>query len=73
MRKHVYLILPVITAAFWMMPKDEQYYGQWPKCGEIDIMEVLGDSRKVNYGSLHYGEPHNQSQGSYSLSDGTGG
>ena len=26
----------------WMMPTDESYYGQWPKCGEIDIMEVLG-------------------------------
>ena len=29
--------------AFWMMPDDESLYGQWPKCGEIDIMEVLGD------------------------------
>ena len=56
--------------AFWMMPKDEDYYGQWPKCGEIDIMEVLGDSTKVNYGSLHFGEPHKQSQGMYDLADG---
>ena len=29
--------------AIWMMPQDEQFYGQWPKCGEIDIMEVLGN------------------------------
>nr|MCR4685427.1 carbohydrate binding domain-containing protein [Lachnospiraceae bacterium] len=36
----------------------------------IDIMEVLGDSTKVNYGTLHFGEPHKQSQGSYSLSTG---
>ena len=56
--------------AFWMMPKDESYYGQWPKCGEIDIMEVLGDSTKVNYGTLHYGEPHKQSQGMYDLASG---
>ena len=56
--------------AFWMMPQDEDYYGQWPKCGEIDIMEVLGDSTKVNYGTLHYGEPHKQSQGMYDLADG---
>ena len=56
--------------AFWMMPQDEDFYGQWPKCGEIDIMEVLGDSTKVNYGTLHFGEPHKQSQGSYSLSTG---
>ena len=56
--------------AFWMMPQDEDNYGQWPKCGEIDIAEVLGDSTNTNYGTLHYGEPHNQNQGSYTLSDG---
>ncbi len=56
--------------AFWMMPQDEDHYGQWPKCGEIDIMEVLGDSTKVNYGTLHFGEPHKQTQGSFSLGDG---
>ena len=27
--------------AAWMMPTDESYYGQWPKCGEIDIMEMI--------------------------------
>ncbi len=57
--------------AFWMMPQDESYYGQWPKCGEIDIMEVLGNSTTMNYGTLHYGEPHKQNQGSYTLSSGT--
>ena len=57
--------------AFWMMPQDEGYYGQWPKCGEIDIAEVLGDSTNVNYGTLHYGEPHKQNQGMYTLSDGS--
>ena len=25
--------------AIWMMPQNETVYGQWPKCGEIDIME----------------------------------
>jgi len=57
--------------AFWMMPDDEEYYGQWPKCGEIDIMEVLGNSTSMNYGTLHYGEPHKQQQGSYTLSSGS--
>ena len=57
--------------AFWMMPQDEQFYGQWPKCGEIDIMEVLGNSTTMNYGTLHYGEPHKQNQGSYTLASGT--
>lgn len=56
--------------AFWMMPKDEEYYGQWPKCGEIDIMEVLGNSTTMNYGTLHFGEPHKQQQGSITLSEG---
>ncbi len=56
--------------AFWMMPQDEEFYGQWPKCGEIDIMEVLGDTTNTLYGSLHYGEPHEQKQGSFNLADG---
>ena len=49
--------------AFWMMPGDESFYGQWPKCGEIDIMEVLGNDVNKLYGSLHFGEPHTQRQG----------
>ena len=56
--------------AFWMMPQDEDFYGQWPKCGEIDIMEVLGNSTNVLYGTLHYGEPHEQQQGMYNLAEG---
>ena len=56
--------------AFWMMPQDENFYGQWPKCGEIDIAEVLGDSTNTNYGTLHYGEPHKQNQGTYILDSG---
>ena len=56
--------------AFWMMPTDESLYGQWPKCGEIDIMEVLGDKTNKAYGTLHFGEPHTQKQGSYTLDKG---
>lgn len=51
--------------AFWMMPTDENLYGQWPKCGEIDMMEVMGQETNKLYGTIHYGEPHDQSQGSY--------
>ncbi len=57
--------------AIWMMPQDEQYYGQWPKCGEIDIMEVLGNQVDVAYGTLHYGEPHAEQQGTVQLTDGS--
>ncbi len=48
--------------AFWMMPTNEGFYGQWPKCGEIDIMEVLGNQTDTQYGTLHFGEPHTQKQ-----------
>lgn len=50
--------------AIWMMPKDESYYGQWPKCGEIDIMESLGHQTNISYSTIHYGEPHGEQQGS---------
>lgn len=56
--------------AGWMMPTDESYYGQWPKCGEIDVMEVLGDDTSTAYGTIHYGEPHNQQQNTFKLTDG---
>ena len=46
--------------AFWMMPENESYYGQWPKCGEIDIMEVHGSALDTSYSTLHFGEPHRQ-------------
>lgn len=56
--------------AFWMMPLDEDYYGQWPKCGEIDCMEVLGDKLDTVHGTIHFGEPHEQRQGSWTLEEG---
>ncbi len=57
--------------AIWMMPTDEDYYGQWPKCGEIDIMEVLGNQTHIAYGTVHYGEPHAEQQGIYTLDNGS--
>ncbi|MCH5249968.1 MAG: carbohydrate binding domain-containing protein [Lachnospiraceae bacterium] len=56
--------------AFWMMPTDEGYYGQWPKCGEIDVMEVHGSNLTTSYSTLHFGEPHMQQQGTYTLPSG---
>lgn len=57
--------------AFWMMPTNENLYGQWPRCGEIDIMEVLGNDTDKSYGTIHYGNPHSESQGSYQLTAGS--
>jgi len=56
--------------AFWLMPTDESFYGQWPKCGEVDIMEVLSDDTTTLHGTLHFGEPHSQKQGTYKLPEG---
>lgn len=53
--------------AIWMMPTEESRYGNWPKCGEIDIMEVLGSDVKTAYGTVHYGEPHAEQQGVVTL------
>ncbi len=57
--------------AFWLMATDENIYGQWPRCGEIDIMEVHGSNTKTTYGTLHYGNPHGQSQASLTLVEGS--
>ena len=53
--------------AAWMMPTDEGKYGQWPKCGEIDIMEVLGNDPTTAYTTVHYGEPHCDQQATHKL------
>ena len=57
--------------AIWMMPTDEDHYGQWPKCGEIDIMEVLGSTVTKAYGTVHYGEPHAEQQKAFKLKKGS--
>ncbi len=56
--------------AFWLMPTDENLYGQWPRCGEIDAMEVMGQDTKKVYGTIHYGNPHAESQGTKTLTEG---
>jgi len=56
--------------AIWMMPHEGRY-GQWPKCGEIDIMEILGNEPNVSYSTIHYGEPHAQQQGKMVLEEGS--
>ena len=57
--------------AIWMMPQSESLYGQWPRCGEIDIMEVLGNDVKTAYGTIHYGAPHAEQQGTVRLDSGS--
>ena len=61
--------------AFWLMATDEGLYGQWPKCGEIDIMEVMGQNTSKSYHTIHYGYSsgagHKENQGSKVLTDGS--
>ena len=54
--------------AFWLMPTDESIYGEWPKCGEIDAMEVMGQETDKCYGTIHFGDPHQEKQKTYKLS-----
>lgn len=56
--------------AFWMMPTNENLYGQWPRCGEIDCMEVMGQETDKVYGTIHYGNPHREGQETYKLANG---
>ena len=55
-----------LLPAFWLMATDEGLYGQWPKCGEIDIMEVMGQNTSKSYHTIHYGynnDTHKENQG----------
>ncbi len=38
-----------IWPAFWMMGVN----GNWPACGEIDVMENIGKEPSINHGSMH--------------------
>lgn len=59
--------------AFWLMANDEQTYGQWPQCGEMDIMEVKGQNTDVSYHTIHYGynsgNGHKENQGKCKLGE----
>jgi beta-glucanase (GH16 family) len=41
-----------IWPAFWLLGNDCDQ-NAWPQCGEIDIMEYLGDAPTVVFGSVH--------------------
>ena len=65
--------LPVGTGfwpAFWLLPTDEEKYGEHPMSGEIDIMENVGWEPDTNHASVHCGNPLTSDSKSYTLKNG---
>lgn len=60
-----------IWPALWMLGSNIGTIG-WPKCGEMDMMEVLGHQTNKTYGTIHWdNNGHQQSGGNYSLPTGS--
>ncbi len=61
-----------IWPALWMLGSNFWTTG-WPNCGEIDIMEILGQEPNKVYGTVHWGDQagnHAEFGGSTTLSNG---
>lgn len=75
-RVDIRALLPVgqgMWPALWMLGNNISSVG-WPKCGEIDIMEMIGGSGRENtvYGTIHWDNGAHASTGdSKTLSQGT--
>lgn len=52
-----------IWPALWMLGGNISSVG-WPACGEIDIMEYLGNDTKTVYGTAHYNDGGHKYKGS---------
>jgi beta-glucanase (GH16 family) len=58
-----------IWPAIWMMGVNRTELG-WPKCGEIDVMEFIGNHPEDIYGTIHYPDPvskENKSKGNKTI------
>jgi beta-glucanase (GH16 family) len=43
-----------LWSAIWMLPTENKF-GGWPKSGEIDIMELVGNRPNEVFSTIHYG------------------
>lgn len=62
-----------VWPALWMLGNNIDAVG-WPSCGEMDIMELLGQEPNKTYGTLHWGATvasHASKGTSYTLSSGS--
>lgn len=60
-----------IWPALWMLGGNYITIG-WPRCGEIDILELLGHQPAVAHGALHWNSSgHASRTNSYTLNNGT--
>jgi beta-glucanase (GH16 family) len=61
-----------IWPAFWMLPQNN-VFGNWPRSGELDIMEIVGHEPNKVHGTLHFGPGPGSTQitKSYTLPTGT--
>lgn len=60
-----------VWPAFWMLGENIPQVG-WPRCGEIDIMELVGKEPGWIYGTAHWrGPEHHEAQGNKLHVDGT--
>ena len=58
-----------IWPAIWMLGSNVDI-DKWPVCGEIDIMELLGNNPSKIYATLHHSPQDIQVQGVYNLTSG---
>lgn len=60
-----------VWPAFWLLPQSN-VFGGWPRSGEIDLMEMIGNEPNRSYGTVHYGPGPGSTQISrnYTLSSG---